>query len=264
MVEKSENFSIRVFYKPNQKESDVFSEPIVSEPREEEPIQKKEELSVTSHRKEDHKAEQELAYFLDKYLYGRFPTGNALSSIRRINDKIMQLDGVDVEFNGIDGRVYYIDEKAQLHYLNKNIPTFAFELLSRQKSYETPGWLLNSKLKTDFYMLIWPFATQDSYENITWAQFTKADCLLVQKQRILKMLSERGLTVDKMQKDAQNIRVSVQSGKIPIPGISGIYYYASYPQYYKEVPINIVVSKHILQSIAQRRYIVTPDDVTTE
>lgn len=217
-----------------------------------------------THRKEDHSAESELALFMDKFLYERFPTGSAFSSIRRVHDKEEQLNGVDVEFIGTDGRVYCVDEKAQLHYLNQNLPTFAFELLSFQKGYDTVGWLCNAKLKTDLFMLIWPFATQDEYEGITWEQFTKADCLLIQKQRILKMLASKGLTVERMLSDARGIRASGRKGKIPIDGIKGIYYFASYPKKYQEAPINIIISKPKLQNLAQRRYIVTPEQVTTE
>lgn len=214
-----------------------------------------------AHRVEDHSAESQLAIFLDKYLYERFPTGSAFSSIRRVHGKEEQLNGVDVEFIGTDGRVYCVDEKAQLHYLNQNLPTFAFELFSYQKGYDTVGWLCNDKLKTDFYLLIWPCATQDSYEGITWEQFTKADCLLIQKHKILKMLASKGLTVERMLADARRIRVSGQKGKIPIEGIKGIYYFASYPKKYQEAPINIIISKPFLLELAQRRYLVSPQGI---
>lgn len=228
------------------------------------PLSSLKQESVQTRRKEDHSAETQLALFMDKYLYNRFPTGNAFSTIRRVHDEQGQRSGIDVEFTGADGRVYYVDEKAQLHYLNQNLPTFAFELLSFQKGYDTVGWLCNAKLKTDFYMLIWPFATQDDYNGITFDRFTKADCLLIQKQKILKMLASSGLTVERMLSDARCIRASGRKGKIPIDGIKGIYYFASYPKKYQEAPINIVISKPKLKDIAQRRYIVTPDSVITE
>lgn len=217
-----------------------------------------------SNREEDHSAEAQLNIFMDRYLYARFPTGSSFSSIRRTKDKSEQLSGVDVEFIGTDGRVYFVDEKAQLHYLNQNLPTFAFELLSYQKGYDTVGWLCNSKLKTDFYMLVWPFATQDSYKGITYQQFTCADCLLIQKQKLLKMLDAKGLSVEKMMADANEIRRNGKTGKILIPGVRGIYYYASQKHKYKEAPINVVISKQLLISLAQRRYVVSPEIVTTE
>ncbi len=258
MFSKIKKFLHNLFAKtadtPVETPAEIKETPIVSPPKQE----------SNAHRKEDHSAENELALFMDKFLYERFPTGGAFSSIRRVQDKEEQLNGVDVEFIGTDDRVYCVDEKAQLHYLNQNLPTFALELLSYQKGYDTIGWLCNNKLKTDFFMLIWPSATTDDYEGITWDQFTKADCLLIQKQKILKMLASKGLTVERMLSDARDIRASGRKGKIPIPGVRGIYYFASYPRKYQEAPINIIVSKPILKDLAQRRYIVTPEQVTTE
>lgn len=221
-------------------------------------------VAIQSRRHDDLSAEAQLAYYMDKYLYTHFPNGNSFSSIRRIHDKEEQLSGVDVELIGTDGKVYCVDEKAQLYYLNKNLPTFAFELLFKRGNNDTTGWLCNPTLKTDFYMLIWPFATQSSCKGIRWHQFTKADCLLIPKKRLLKTLADKGLTVEKMQADAKAIRVSGQIGKIPIPGLRGIYYYASDPNSYREAPINIVISKSLLLDVAQRRYIVTPESVATE
>jgi len=258
MFDKSKNFLLNFFGRPAEAvmapPAEIKTTTIVSDSKQE----------TNAHRKEDHSAEKELALFMDKFLYERFPTGSAFSSIRRVQDEQEQKSGVDVEFIGTDYRGYCVDEKAQLHYLNQNLPTFAFELLSYQNGYDTVGWLCNSKLKTDFFMLIWPSATTDDYEGITWDQFTKADCLLIQKSKILKMLASKGLTVERMLSAARDIRSSGRKGKIPIPGIKGIYYFASYPREYQEAPINIIISKPILKELAQRRYIVTPEQVITE
>ena len=217
-----------------------------------------------SRRTNDLAAESQLAVFLDKYLYADFPTKASFSEIKRIYDKDEQLQGVDVEFRGTDGHIYYVDEKAQLYYLNQNLPTFAFEILFKRGYEDTIGWLCNPSLKTDLYMLIWPFASQDTCYGITWDRFTKLDCLLVSKDKILRMLANYGLTVDRMQQDAMNIRANGQTGKIPIHGLRGIYYYASNSSRYQEAPINIVVAKPLLMNIAQRRYIVTRDNIISE
>lgn len=215
---------------------------------------------VHSRRDEDMSAEAQLACFMDKYLYSNFPNNEAFDNIRRIDDKREQLNGIDVEFIGKDGKHYCVDEKAQLYYLNQDLPTFAFEILFKRNGYDTTGWLCNDSLKTDLYMLIWPFATQDTPKGITWDKFTKADCLLIQKKRLLKMLSDKGLSIEEMLDGARRIRRSGKTGKIPIAGLRGIYYYASNPQRYREAPINIVISKNILNEIAQRRYIVLPEE----
>ncbi len=216
---------------------------------------------IQSRRNDDMSAEAQLGIFLDAYLYKKFPHGESFSHIERIQNKAEQLSGVDVRFTSKDGTVYDVDEKAQLYYLNKNLPTFAFEIQFLREGKETLGWLCNESLLTDIYLLIWPFATQDTPKGIRWDQFTKADCLLVKKKKLLSLLKAEGLTPKKMFEKASQLRKDGHIGKAAISGVKGIYYYASDPKKYREAPINIVVSKDRLLKIAQRRYIVTKDSV---
>ena len=219
---------------------------------------------VQSRRNDDMSAEAQLGFFLDTYLYDRFPKSDAFSRIERMHNKADQLSGVDVRFTSKDGAVYDVDEKAQLYYLNKSLPTFAFEIQFLRNGQETIGWLCNNTLKTDLYLLIWPYATQDTPKGISWEQFTKADCLLVSKKRLLSMLEREGLTIERMLQDAARFRQEGRSGKIAINGVRGIYYFASDAQKYREAPINIVVTKDRLLGIAQRQYVVTKDGLETK
>lgn len=217
-----------------------------------------------SRRNDDMSAEAQLGLFLDTYLYKSFPHQEAFSHIERVHNKAEQLAGVDVRFTCKDGTVYDVDEKAQLYYLNCDLPTFAFEIQFLREDRETVGWLCNDSLFTDFYLLIWPYAIQNTPKGIFWDQFTKADCLLVQKDRVLSLLEKEGLTPKKMLADASSLRKNGRTGKVVIPGVKGIYYYASDPYKYREAPINIIIAKEKLLGIAQRRYIVTPDGVETQ
>ena len=202
-----------------------------------------------------------MSRFLDVYLYDRCPTGASFSSIQRVEDKEAQLAGVDVRFTGLDGTVYHVDEKAQLYYLNKDLPTFAFEIQYMREGREALGWLCNEELLTDLYLLIWHSATPDRPQQLSWDQFTRADCLLVQKRRILEMLEQEGLTLERMCQEATRLRRDGHKGKVRIDGLRGIYYYVSDPESYQEAPINLVIAKSRLMKIAQRRYIVTPEGV---
>lgn len=219
-----------------------------------------------SRRNEDMSSEAQLARFSDEFLYkqDRFPNAEAFDLIERTYSKEQQLSGVDVIFKAKDGRTFCVDEKAQLYYLNKELPTFAFEIDFLRNGIPTIGWLCNNRLDTDLYLLVWPFATQDDPKGIKAKDFTKADCLLVQKTEVLKLLDAHGLTVDRLLRDAKLIRSEGKTKKIPIPGVRGIYYYASDSEHYKEAPINIVIAKHHLMRIKQRRYIVTPEKVEME
>lgn len=219
---------------------------------------------VQSRRNDDMSAEAQLGVFLDTYLYNDFPHKDSFSNIERVHSKAEQLAGVDVRFTSKDDTVYNVDEKAQLYYINKDLPTFAFEIQFLREGKETLGWLCNGSLLTDLYLLIWPFATQDTPKGICWDRFTKADCLLVQKDRVLSLLEKKGLTPEKMLADASSFRKIGRTGKVAIPGVKGIYYYASDPHKYQEAPINIIIAKKKLLGIAQRRYIVTQDGVETQ
>lgn len=84
--------------------------------------------STASRRNQDMTSESELGKFLDKYLYKELLKSGAFKSITRETEKEVQLNGVDVTCVATNGAVYRIDEKAQLYYINKNLPTFAFEV----------------------------------------------------------------------------------------------------------------------------------------
>ena len=221
-------------------------------------------FSSGSRRDQDMSAEAELARFIDENLYTRFPNSSSFKTIARVHDKEQQLQGVDVVFTAVDDRKFRVDEKAQLYYLNKDLPTFAFEINFLRDGWPTTGWLCNETLKTDLYLLIWPFADQDDCKGISANQFTKVDCLLIQKKAILNFLEKNGLSIEQMVHDAKKIREEGKTGKIPIEGVRGIYYYASDPRRYREAPINVVISKKYLLGLKQRRYIVTREQVEVE
>lgn len=258
---------IRLFPKTKEQPKQALTPSPIIPPVIEHPIistQPQPETQIQSRRSEDMSAESELARFLDQYLYDHFPKAGAFNSIERTYSKKQQLSGIDVIFKAKDGRTFCVDEKAQLYYLNKELPTFAFEIEFLRNGIPTTGWLCNNELETDLYLLVWPFATHDDPKGIRAEDFTKADCLLVQKTEVLKLLNAHGLSVDKLMRDAKQIRKEGKTKKIPIPGVSGIYYYASDPKHYREAPINVVISKHHLMRIKQRRYIVTPEKVEME
>ena len=154
--------------------------------------------------------------------------------------------------------VGYVDEKAQLYYINKNIPTFAFELQFLKMGRVIEGWFLNDNLKTDYYLLIWPCASIDDVKRLKKEDFTKLDALMVSKEKLRDKLSSLGLDKETLTQRAYEIRKSRTYGKITT-GIQGIYYYASDPLKYVEAPINIVISKTRLIALSDAHYEITTD-----
>ena len=75
-----------------------------------------------SHRKRDSHVEKQVSDFLDCYFCPKI-----VKNFSRYHDKTNQLNGIDV-FSIDNHKKLIVDEKAASHYINKDIPTFAFEL----------------------------------------------------------------------------------------------------------------------------------------
>lgn len=83
--------------------------------------------------------------------------GSRIEGFQRITDLEEQKQGVDViyTYNAVK---YIVDEKAQMDYIynEKPLPTFSLELLNGTSG--AIGWFVNDRLKTEYYMFIWPHA----------------------------------------------------------------------------------------------------------
>ena len=210
-----------------------------------------------SRRSMDMTAEQELASFLDSYLYKPLLEEGRFSSIVRIDDVDMQLKGVDVEAT-TPTHVARIDEKAQLYYINKDLPTFAFELQFLKGTSRYTGWLLNDELLTSHYLLIWPRATTDKVNDLKRDDFTELDALMVSRRRIHDFLDRNGFSSDVLVHTANSLRQQGRIGRVNT-NRSGIYYYVSDSRKYAEAPINLVIGKHYLLQLADAHYKITRD-----
>ncbi len=73
-------------------------------------------------------------------------------SFERTSDSENQFRGIDLIItNNNTSQEHLIDEKAQLHYLNKTLPTFVFELHYLKEKRSKIGWFLDSNKKTTHY-----------------------------------------------------------------------------------------------------------------
>lgn len=210
-----------------------------------------------SRRTTDMNAESELARFLDENLYAKLLAEGNFCSIERMTEKEQQLQGIDVVVK-TQSSVGYIDEKAQLYYINKDIPTFAFELQFLKNGQVIEGWFLNDDLKTDHYLLIWPFASVTDVTMLKKEDFIKLDALMVSKKKLRETLASLGFDKATLVQKAAELRRTRTYGKVPT-GTQGIYYYASDSSKYVEAPINIVISKARLIALADARYVITKD-----
>jgi len=160
----------------------------------------------TSSFRSDLEKEQRLGQFLDTMYTKALKHYNH----KRIHDLKNQHQGVDVIFTSKTTRKQYtIDEKAQLDYINEDLPTFAFELSYLKKGRLREGWLFDKNKKTDFYALV----TGIYYEA---NEFTSCKITLVNRRKLLQKLCEIGL--DK--KDGVIFRKNDKHGKIIVPQLN--------------------------------------------
>ena len=209
----------------------------------------------SSRRSSDMNAEHELSAFLDSYLYKPLLAEGRFTSIVRVTDVDMQLLGADVVAT-TETQIARIDENAQLYYINQDLPTFAFELQFLKGKQRCTGWFLNENLVTDYYLLIWPHAKTAKVSEIKKDDFTVLDALMISRHKIHSFLSRNGLNQDELLCTANSLREKGVTGKVPTKH-RGIYYYASDPSKYAEAPINLVIRKTYLLSLADMHYRIT-------
>ncbi|MEO0902607.1 MAG: hypothetical protein AAFY00_11560 [Bacteroidota bacterium] len=145
---------------------------------------------MKSNFKADLAQEKKLIPVLDSYYQKHLK----LYDFERVHSLEQQLSGIDLIFtHNKTGETYFVDEKAQLDYPNKNLPTFAFELFYMKNETLKQGWLFDAQKKTQMYAL----ATNIQKENET---FTACNITFVNRQKLLCLLAEKGLDEDFLKK----------------------------------------------------------------
>jgi hypothetical protein len=142
-------------------------------------------LSLKSNFKTDLKKEQKLAMLLDQYYAKNLKHYN----FKRVHDRKRQFEGIDLLFTHKEkGLSYAIDEKAQLDYINEDLPTFAFELSYMKTNVLKKGWFYDPSKQTEFYSLI-----TGIYADAPNA-FTSCKITLVNRAKLITYLNRKGVT----------------------------------------------------------------------
>ncbi|MEX0313938.1 MAG: hypothetical protein AB3N18_07155 [Allomuricauda sp.] len=142
-------------------------------------------MPLKSNFKTDLAKEKRLATLLDSY----YKKHLRVYHFERVHSLKRQLKGIDLILkHKTSSQTYFVDEKAQLDYVNESLPTFAFELLYQKNGVEKPGWLFDSSKQTHFYALITSiFSDEDGV-------YTSCNITFVNRQKLISCLAERGLT----------------------------------------------------------------------
>ena len=126
----------------------------------------------------DNKLEHMLTYSLDA-MYSKLGY-----SYSRIRDNDLQTKGVDVIFYppNSDGNKLYIDEKAAVTCMTRDLHTFSFEW-SSENNPSRLGWLRAPGLKTTHYAIIYP---RSEVNNIR--RLDSLEWLLISKKKITNIV----------------------------------------------------------------------------
>lgn len=207
----------------------------------------------------DKRAEEELGKFMDAYLYSKVCGVGNIRGFNRIDSRELQKLGIDVTIH-TSTKDFQFDEKATLQYINKNIPTFAFELCYSGNI----GWFLKDDLLTDIYCLIWPNAGTTDLHKITFSDFNKCQVMLISKKRLKeyvnKFISDIDLFNAAFAAADDNLDWSRDDkGRWHVPKNRRLYITATH--HLAEKPVNLVINKDILSDICCRDMIVSKNGI---
>ena len=207
-----------------------------------------------SHRNRDSDVEKQVGDFLDSYFYPKI-----VQDFNRYTDKPNQLIGKDVSFSFGDLKHLIVDEKAATHYINKDIPTFAFELsfLLPTKT-EVVGWLLDPGKKTEYYFLMWIKAK--SNWDIKKDDIQEISATLVSRKKILNYLESITYDRGKLLRANDKIRLNNLDGALGKAEKSPVYFYSSMDL--SEQPINLIIKRKVLEKLALKNFKITTEKIS--
>lgn len=203
-------------------------------------------------RKRDTDVEQEIARFMDEHFYP-----NHVTEFTRYTSREEQLKGKDVQFTYQSLKNIIVDEKAMSHYINRDLPTFAFELsFIRGNGEEVQGWFLDKSKETQYYLMMWIFAKQEKPWEVTKDDITRVDGILLDRFKLIEYLNGQGMTEVRMISRAREIRASGIDGATDKRDDTSYYFFNT--TRLDEKPINIILKKRKLIELAEARFNVIP------
>lgn len=196
----------------------------------------------------DTKAEIEVSKYLDEFFYPEYVD----ACFREVKEE-EQLAGVDTVVKYGESNSLKVDEKCAAHYVNRDIPTFAFEVnFINQRGELSDGWLFNQNLKTEYYLLTWLWAAKE--RDFKYTDIQKARVMFVNRVRLLSYLKSCGITREVAYGKATISRLNQIDGPVDKINSGTPYYFLS--QRLSEKPFNVIVPRIRLAQIADIHVVV--------
>jgi len=116
-------------------------------------------------------------------------------SFERVSNLKKQLLGIDLILkDNRSEKQFFVDEKAQLDYINESLPTFAFELFYQKNGIQRQGWLFDASKKTHFYALVTSIYSDE--EDV----FTSCNITMVNREKLISYLHGLGLNKEQLER----------------------------------------------------------------
>jgi hypothetical protein len=184
----------------------------------------------------DSLAEKQISIFLDKYFYPKY-----YPRYQRVTELDLQLKGIDTILD-ISGTSLLCDEKAAIHYVNRGLPTFAFEIDFRLPNGNlVDGWFISGDKKTQLYLLSWVWASKD--KGFTAEDIIKLEIIVISRQQLVEELFKLDITEKTLKSKSQEIRSSNMTGAIE-KNENPFYFYLT--TRLNENPLNLIIKKNFL------------------
>ena len=136
--------------------------------------------------------EAKFGNYLDR-LYPQIKGLDKKFTFFRKDDLKSQYAGIDLILKDKEsGEERYIDEKAQLYYLNKSLKTFTFEISYLKHGIWKKGWFYDEKKLTQTYFLFTSIETNSKNE------FINCRFISINRKYLQEFLEEAGLTQEKI------------------------------------------------------------------
>ncbi|MEZ2458325.1 hypothetical protein ACBR55_07005 [Salinicoccus roseus] len=225
----------------------------------------------------DSNNEKMIAKWLDKYFYpkvdgfenGRFSFVSKRANQFTTDEEKIQRHGIDIVYKTQAEKLLYVDEKAQLDYLNNNLPTFAFEIKFKNRSNGfSEGWFIREDLKTTHYLLVYPNSTvvKDAQQLQNFEDISSVELLLIEKDKLWHELKSRNVTKENLVREGDELIYKEKVGREQIKDSSSkdMYLYRTSPNVKMEEPINIIIKRKVLEKISDAIWMVDKNEIKEE
>jgi len=197
--------------------------------------------------KADLSKEKQLTHLLDSYYQKHLKQ----YCFERISNLKKQLQGIDLILKDKNsGKPFFVDEKAQLDYVNESLPTFAFELMYLKNNVQKQGWLFDASKKTQFYALVTSIYSDE--DDV----FTSCNITFVNREKLIQHLEEVGLSQKRLERIiSENHSIH---GKLNLkqlnPKSEGYLFFSTKNK--AEKPINLILKLDYLERIGVTKKLV--------